>query len=260
LETTSPLSDHIIIVGYGLNGQNVARTARLSGIPYTIIEMNAETVRKERERGEPIFFGDATQEDVLGRAHIGSARIILIVISDPVAVGRIVRVARGMNPGIHIIARTRYLQDTGGLYELGADEVISEQFETSIELFARVLSHYLIPKEEIDNFVGELRKNTYVMLRDFPVPDLSYEEMRISNPDLTIASVRLPEGSPFTGKTIAESAVRQRYRITILAIRRNNRVLTNPAGDEKLEENDIVIVHGNSRDIAVFIEHAGKLI
>ncbi len=85
-DLSSPLSDHIIIVGYGLNGQNVARTAKLSAIPYTIIEMNAETVKTEKENGEPIFFGDATEEDVLKHANIHSARIILIVISDPVAI------------------------------------------------------------------------------------------------------------------------------------------------------------------------------
>jgi CPA2 family monovalent cation:H+ antiporter-2 len=256
-EKTDPspqLSDHIIIVGYGLNGQNVARTAKLSAIPYTIIEMNAETVKTERENGEPIFFGDATEEDVLKHANIQSARIILIVISDPVAISRIVKKARFMNPGIYIIARTRYLQDVNDLYKAGADEVVSEQFETSIELFTRILSKYLIPKKEIDNFVGEIRKNAYVMLRDFPIPDLSYKEMKINNPELNIASIRLSDQSRFIGKTISESAIRQNYGVTILAIRRKNAVITNPAGDEKFEENDLIVVHGNSPDINRFIE------
>ena len=254
----APLSGHIIIVGYGLNGQNVARTARLSAIPYTIIEMNAETVKEEKAKGEPIFFGDATQDDVLSHAQIQTARIILIVISDPVAIGRIVKVARRLNPAIHIIARTRYLENVNDLYKLGADEVISEQFETSIELFTRILSQYLIPKKEIDNFVSEIRKNAYVMLRDFPIPDLSYEAMKVNNPELVIASVRLPENSRFIKKTISESAIRQHYRITILAIRRKNSVLTNPAGDEKFEKDDLVIVHGNSKDVTLFIEEVEK--
>lgn len=255
-----PLTDHIIIVGYGPNGQNVAKTARLSAIPYTIIEMNAETVRAEKARGEPIFFGDATEEDVLRHANIQSARIILIVISDPVAIGRIVKNARLMNPGIHIIARTRYLQDVNDLYKMGANEVVSEQFETSIELFTRVLSRYLIPKKEIEQYVEEIRKNAYVMLRDFPVPDLSYDEIRIHNPALTIVSVRLPAGSQFIGKTISESAIRQDYRITILAIRRKNAVLTNPPGDEKFEDDDLVIVHGESHDINRFMEQVANSI
>ncbi|WP_321508116.1 cation:proton antiporter [uncultured Methanoregula sp.] len=253
------LTDHIIIVGYGLNGQNVAKTARLSAIPYTIIEMNAETVKAEKEKGEPIFFGDATDEDVLKHAHIASARIILIVISDPVAIGLIVKHARLMNPGIHIIARTRYLGDVNELYKLGADEVVSEQFETSIELFTRILTRYLIPKKEIETFIEEIRKNAYVMLRDFPIPDLSYEEMKINNPEITIASVRLPEGSHFIEKTLSESAIRQDYHITILAIRRKNNVLTNPPGDEKFEEHDLVIVHGNAKDISRFIEQVQNL-
>jgi len=255
-----PLSDHLIIVGYGLNGQNVAKTAKLSAIPYTIIEMNPETVKKERSTGEPIFYGDATQEDVLKHAHVQSARIILIVISDSIAIGRIVKNARLLNPSIHIIARTRYLQDVNDLYKLGADEVISEQFETSIELFTRILSKYLIPKNEIDNFIREIRKNAYVMLRDFPIPDLSYEEMKINNPELNIASIRLSGNSTYIGKTISESAIRQDYRITILAIRRKNTVLTNPAGDEKFEDNDLIIVHGNSRDINMFIKQVERFI
>ncbi len=159
-----------------------------------------------------------------------------------------------MNPGIYVIARTRYLQDVNDLYKAGADEVVSEQFETSIELFTRILSKYLIPKKEIDNFVGEIRKNAYVMLRDFPIPDLSYKEMKINNPELNIASIRLSVQSRFIGKTISESAIRQNYRVTILAIRRKNSVITNPAGDEKFEENDLIVVHGNSQDINRFIE------
>jgi CPA2 family monovalent cation:H+ antiporter-2 len=253
-----PLSNHVIIVGFGLNGQDVARTAKLSAIPYTIIEMNAETVKREREKGEPIFFGDATEEDVLAHANVQSARIILIVISDPGAIARIVKNARLMNPIIHIIARTRYLQDVNDLYKSGADEVISEQFETSIELFTKILSKYLIPKKEIDNFVGEIRKNAYVMLRDFPIPDLSYEEMKINNPELHIASIRLSDKSRFVGKTISESAIRQNYRVTILAIRRKNSVLTNPTGEEKFEGNDLIIVHGNSRDVNMLIDEVEK--
>ncbi|MFA4876949.1 MAG: cation:proton antiporter [Methanoregula sp.] len=259
-EKPRELSDHVIIVGYGQNGQNVARTAKLSAIPYTIIEMNAETVRDEKAKGEPIFFGDATEEEVLAHAHIASARIILVVISDPVAIGRIVKQARAMNPGIHIIARTRYLEDVNELHKMGADEVVSEQFETSIELFTRILTRYLIPKDEIENFILEIRKNAYVMLRSFPLPDLSYEEIKQNNPELSIASVRLPERSRYIGKTISASAIRQDYRVTILAIRRKNNVLTNPSGDEKLEADDLVIVHGNSQDISDFIGQVGNLI
>jgi len=53
--------DHLIIVGFGINGRNVARAAKAAGIPYVITEMNPETVRNEKAAGEPIYYGDATQ-------------------------------------------------------------------------------------------------------------------------------------------------------------------------------------------------------
>ena len=84
----APLNDHLIIVGFGVNGRNLARAARGGQIPYLILEMNPETVREERARGEPIFFGDATQEPVLETAGLERARILVVVINDAAAVRR----------------------------------------------------------------------------------------------------------------------------------------------------------------------------
>ena len=88
------LKDHIIIVGFGLNGKNVARAARIAHIPYVVIEMNPETVRGERAKGEPIYYGDATSEVVFERAKIEKARVIIIVISDPGALRKACVLAR----------------------------------------------------------------------------------------------------------------------------------------------------------------------
>jgi len=130
---------HLIIIGFGVNGRNVARAARVSGIPYAIIEMNPETVRSEQARGEPIYYGDSTQEAVLQHANIKDARIVVAAINDPTATRRITEIIRRLNPEVHLIVRTRYLQELKPLYELGADEVIPEEFETSVEIFTRVL-------------------------------------------------------------------------------------------------------------------------
>jgi len=131
---------HLIIIGFGVNGRNVARAARVSGIPYAIIEMNPETVRSEQARGEPIYYGDSTQEAVLQHANIKDARIVVAAINDPTATRRITEIIRRLNPEVHLIVRTRYLQELKPLYELGADEVIPEEFETSVEIFTRVLA------------------------------------------------------------------------------------------------------------------------
>jgi CPA2 family monovalent cation:H+ antiporter-2 len=156
--------DHLVIIGFGFNGRNLARAAKVRGIPYCIIEMNPETVREEKAKGEPIYYGDATHEAVLQRADIKDARVVVVAISDPAATRRIVELARKLSPRIYVMVRTRYLQEVKTLHGLGADEVIPEEFETSVEIFARVLQKYLVPRDEIEKYIDEIRSGDYEML------------------------------------------------------------------------------------------------
>jgi CPA2 family monovalent cation:H+ antiporter-2 len=236
------LKGHVIVVGFGFNGKNVTRAARLAGVPYIIIEMNPETVRIEKEKGEPIYYGDAGQEAVLKHANIREARIIVLVISDPAATRKIALTARHLNPGVHIIARTRFLQEMEPLYELGVNEVIPEEFETSVEIFSRVLTRYLIPRDEIDRFVTEVRSDGYEMFRRLPHDGTTFCDLQSYIPDVQINTVRVGGASPFVGKTLSEVELRKKYGVTLLAIRRDKEILSNPGGDTKIEANDIWVI------------------
>jgi CPA2 family monovalent cation:H+ antiporter-2 len=158
------LSGHLIIVGFGVNGRNVARAARAAGIPYVIIEMNPETVRKEKSRNEPIYYGDAIHEAVMKQAKIETARVLVVAISDAAATRQITYLARRLNRSIHIIARTRFVSEMAPLHELGADEVIPEEFETSIEIFTRALKKYLVSQKDIETLIAEMRAGDYKLL------------------------------------------------------------------------------------------------
>lgn len=159
--------DHLVIIGFGIVGRNVARAAKFADIPYAIIEMNPETVRTEKRKGEPIYYGDATHQTVLEKANIKDAKIVVVAINDPTATRRIIDLIRRISPTVYLIVRTRYLQEMKDLYALGADEVIPEEFETSMEIFARVLTKYLIPREEIERLLAEVRADGYDILKDF---------------------------------------------------------------------------------------------
>ncbi|MGH6693022.1 MAG: cation:proton antiporter, partial [Gammaproteobacteria bacterium] len=163
--TDQPLSSHVVIAGYGLNGRNLARALRAIRAPYLIVELNAHAVRAARAQGEPAFYGDATREEVLRALGVERARLLVAAISDPAATRRMVRVARGLNPALHIIARTRYVTEIPELTRLGADVVIPEEFETSIEIFAQVLDHYGVARNEIERLVDEIRASQYQALR-----------------------------------------------------------------------------------------------
>jgi len=163
-------SGHLVIIGFGVNGQNLARAAKMGGIAYAIIDMNPDFVRRASREGEPIIYGDATTEGVLDHAGIGTARIAVVAINDPVATRRIVGLCRQKNPGIFLIARTRYLIEVPVLRDIGADEVIPEEFETSVEIFTRVLQAYAVPSDSVKKLVGEIRADNYEALRSTGTP------------------------------------------------------------------------------------------
>ena len=242
--------DHLIIIGFGVNGRNVARAARLSGIPYVIIEMNPETVKSEQAQGEPIYYGDSTQEVVLQHANIKDARIVVTAINDPAATRRITEIIRRLNQKVHLIVRTRYFQEMKPLYELGANEVIPEEFETSVEIFTRVLAKYLIPKAEIEGLVAEIRSDGYEMFRSLYRKSLSVSDLKFQLPDVEISTLKVAERSPLVGKSIAEINLRKRFGVTVLAIRRNSQILSNPHADTQFLSDDTLVVLGLPEKIA----------
>jgi len=160
-----PLTDHVIIVGYGLNGKNLARALRSAGIAYAVMDSNGQKVRDARLDREPIFFGDGTRGEVLERIGIKRARMLVFAIASHQDEKRGIVVARHLNPKAHIVARTRYVSDMEELYALGANEVVPEEFETSLEIFARVLRRYGVTEGRIREQAEEARRDHYELLR-----------------------------------------------------------------------------------------------
>jgi len=244
------LKDHLIIVGFGVNGRNLARAARETGIPYVILEMNPVTVKNESKKGEPIYFGDATQRAVLDKLGIKTARVMVVAISDAIATRRIVSVSRRMSSNVYLISRTRFLQEVEPLYKLGADEVIPEDFETSVEIFSRVLRKYLVPREDIEKFVADVRADNYEMFRSLTRIESSVSDVKMTLPNIDIVTLRVGETSAVVDMTLGEINLRKKYGVTLLAIRRGEETLTNPGGEITLLKNDNLIVLGSPEQLA----------
>ena len=237
--------DHVVIAGYGMNGRNLAKVLSVVKIPFVVVEMNPETVISEKNKGLPIFYGDASKEEVLKLTNISAAKILVVAISDAAHTRMMVRTARKLNPGIYIITRIRYISELEELYELGANEVIPEEFETSIEIFSRVLSRYLIPNEEIQKNVEMVRKDGYEMIRDIYHKSRSLDDLGHHLTNIELETFRVMGESIAAGKNLAELNLRKQWGFTVLAIQRGNNVLYNPDGEEKLLVDDIVVLMGN---------------
>lgn len=238
------LRNHVIINGFGVSGRNLARSCKLANVPYAILEMNPDTVHQEKKLGEPIYFGDASQASVLEHLNIKAAKAVAVLTNDPIASRRIVQIAREANPSVYIIVRTRYLQEINLMMNLGADEVIPDEFGTSIEVFSRVLRQYQIPDDEIQNFIAHIRSDGYDLLRHkrYVQPNLSEIKLNLSN--VEVGSFRMHSNSPLVGKKLSESELRNKYGVSVLMIKRDNSTLSNPTADMRFCVDDIVVVVG----------------
>jgi CPA2 family monovalent cation:H+ antiporter-2 len=248
LTSSGGLQQHVVIVGYGLNGRNLARVLRSVGVPYTVLEVNAEVVRRAKDRGEKVNFGDATRREVLLHAGIERAWVLVLAMSDPQAARRTVNQARQINENVRIVVRTRYVSEITELFELGADEVIPEEFETSIEIFSRVLHRYGFKRNVIEGQIDRIREQGYEMLRSPTVP----QEAVALPAGLDAASTEtifLSEDSPVIGKKLGELNLRDRSGATIIAVLRGGETHISPGARFQLEEGDTVVVLGLSEKL-----------
>jgi CPA2 family monovalent cation:H+ antiporter-2 len=249
--TAGGLSDHVIIVGFGVNGRNLARAAKVAGIPYVVVEGNPDTVRREKRKGEPILFGDAVHPAVLEHAGVERARILVTAISDPGGCRRITETAKRINPGLHVLVRTRYVAEVEPLFRAGADEVIPEEFETSVEILVRVLRRYLVPQLEIQEFVGQIRARGYEMFREMAAGSgTGAGELAFHIPDSEVATLRVGPDSYLVGRSLREVALRTEYGLTLLAVQRGGRTLPNPDASFTFAEGDLLIVFGSGEAVA----------
>ncbi|MHC1702061.1 MAG: cation:proton antiporter [Humidesulfovibrio sp.] len=246
----APARDHLVIIGFGVGGRHLARAAKSFGIDYRVVEMNPDTVRQSAAQGEPIIYGDASQTAVLEHVGADRARVLAIVVSDPVSIRGITDAARRLNPGLHIVTRTRFLSEIGPLLNLGASDVVPEELETSIEIFTRVMMRYLVPRADIERFTSGVRSEGYEMLRSADLRGDSFCALNRQFPDMDLSVLTVEAGAALDGLTLEESGLRRTHGLTIVAVGRGGEVMANPDGTLRLLAGDVAYVFGPHADIA----------
>jgi CPA2 family monovalent cation:H+ antiporter-2 len=151
-------SDHVIIAGYGLAGQELAVSLGDIAIPYVVVDLNAENVRRATEHVVPACFGDVTSSEVLECLGARHARELVIVINDPAATEQAIRAARRVAPDLYILARANYAADIEPLLRAGASEVVSAELEVSAEITSRVLDRHHIRRALVETELSRIRE------------------------------------------------------------------------------------------------------
>ncbi len=246
------LSGHVVIAGYGLNGKNLSVVLKRAGIAYLVLDFNPDQVAHARKHGEPIYYGDCTQREVLQALNIETARIFVVAISDAAASRRAVAIARELNPNIEIIVRTRFMMEFQELHRIGANQVIPEEFETSIEIFSRVLKHYGVSHRDILREVSRIRSHGYQTLRrDGNEGESEVAEIVALS---STETVRIPAGSCADRKTIGQLNIRKQTGASVVAVVRKGKTTVGPGSDYEIMADDMLVLLGSPESIEKALE------
>jgi len=250
------LSDHVIISGYGLGGRTLAKVLKEAQISFLVLELSGEKVKRALTEGLATHYGDCTQEETLLRAGLKQARMIVYAISDQVSTERAVRLTRKLNPDIKIMVRTRLTSQVEELKAAGADEVIPEEFETSIEIFCRVLRDYRIPNNIIEQQVELIRMEGYSMFRGLSLNTESLKKFSTYLTATLTESYLILEDSWACGKNLKEIEISSGS--IIIAVVRKNQPHPNPGADFLIMSGDMVILFGSHMQLDKAIKYLEK--
>jgi CPA2 family monovalent cation:H+ antiporter-2 len=235
--------EHVILCGFGRVGQNVARVLESQGFEYIALDLDPSRIRAARQAGDPVLFGDSSDEQMLVKAGIERASAVVISFADPTTSLAILHSVRRLTPQLPVLVRT---QDDARLKELksaGATDVVPETFEASLMLVSHVLMLLHVPVARVLRMLGEIRANRYAVLRNV----VQYDDPQL--PDASdgrheeIKSIVVPPGAWAVGRSLGELRSRG-VEVTFTGVRRHGILGREPAADTILRDGDIVVLHG----------------
>lgn len=241
-----PVSNHVIICGMGLNGRNLAKVLKDTAIHYVVIDLNFQKIKKAKSKGDKnTIWGDASSVEILRRASVEAARVMVIAISDRFLTKSCLQNAKAINPKLHVIVRTKYLADIEELLALGADDVIPEEFETSIQIFSRVLKMFHIPNSIVLAQGNIIRNKSYGVFRDVRYTQEAFDQIGQILAQGTIETYFIGPGNPIIGKSIRDVNLKAESGAMIINIIRKNQTITNPPSEFVFEAEDQLILFGS---------------
>ncbi|MEZ4309001.1 MAG: cation:proton antiporter [Polyangiaceae bacterium] len=247
-EGAHDLSGHVVIVGFGLAGRFAARALVDAGKRVVVLEINAANVRKGKEMGLPIYYGDATSEETLEHAHLRDASLLVLLLNDPRAAERILNTAHRVAPELPVLMRTRYLGERARLASMGASDVVAEEVEGAIEVISRVLRRLEVPRNLIDERIQHVRGETQTSERRHTVPRAGLADVRGLD-ELKIESAVVHEGCALAKASVKELRLRSETGALVVALRRAGHLVEKVDPDAPFERDDVVYLVGTEGEI-----------
>jgi len=248
-EPEAPVEDHVVIVGYGPVGRRLAQVLHECRVPFFVMDLNPTSVEDARQDGYEAVYGDATRASVLRKAGIRRAKLCVVAINDHDAAQAVTRTVRHENPTAQLVVRARFLTDLEPLQEAGADIVVPEELEAAVQIYGHVLRAYMVPQEDIEEKVEAIRARDYKVLRTGQGTE-SLLLQGLDEEDIRTRMVQLRSECPAEGCTLKDLQLREKYGLSVLAVRRGDDTIAAPGGDVALHCGDRLVVAGSAEAFA----------
>jgi monovalent cation:H+ antiporter-2, CPA2 family len=232
---------HVIIVGYGRNGQRLARLLDAEGVRYVALDLDPERVRVAAAAGDTVVFADGQRREALVAAGIARAAAVVLTFADAASAVRVLAHLHDLSPSVPVIVRARDEADIEPLTAAGASEVVPEAFESGVMLASHTLVWVGVPFSRVMRRMSQVRGERYGLLRGlFHGRDDIESSARLH-------SVALEPGAAAIGKTLAELDL----GVQVQAVRRRG-VKAKLGAEEAgpLESGDVVVLLGAPEALA----------
>jgi CPA2 family monovalent cation:H+ antiporter-2 len=151
------MTDHVIIAGYGLAGRELALALERCSVPYLVVDLNVDNVRRATDDATQAYFGDVTSRKVLDHLGVKRAKELVVAVNDPDAALRAVQQARSLSKDVRILVRTSYLDDAAVLFLAGASRVVTADVESAIEIVRMILGGHGADSTTVERQLNQIR-------------------------------------------------------------------------------------------------------
>lgn len=242
------ISDHVLICGFGRVGQSVSRLLKTEGIAYLAVDADPVRVQESSTAGEPVYFGDAKQKDILRAVGIERAKLVLITFDQHEKAKSVIELVSSMYPDMPIVVRTRKDYRMEELLDSGATQVVPEILEGSLMLVTQVLQLSGVPMSRIIKRVRTERKGHYGNMHGF-FPGETTELDYVKKDKLEFMhGVVMTEDAFAVGKTIVALNIPAMH-VSVKGLRRDNQEVLDPDQDTVLKVGDVLVVAGKPRRV-----------
>jgi len=240
--------DHVIIVGYGRVGQNIARFLEQEGFDYVALDLDPYRVRTARAAGDPVYFGDGTHPDILQAAGIEHAKVLVQSYFGFETSMRVLEQVKNLRPGLPVLIRTRDDTNLDKLQAAGATEVVPETLEASLMMAAHVLTLLGVPVRRILRDIQEVRAHRYDMLRSvFRGQNAQWIDTTHTLRE-QLATVDINAGDKAVGKRLEELKLDD-FNVSVTGVRREGILGRQPGPETEVREHDTLILFGTPEDL-----------